>query len=428
MSRPLRSAHLTNARRTRRSERGIVLAIVLVMIFALVTAVYAFQHRAIIDNTIAANRLESAEADALAKGGLRLAEVIVMIVRAKYLQGDAGGSGLGGQDLPGKSKATPTLSLGDVEGGESAAADALWQGIGGVPIDIDDERRLRIEIEDEGAKLNLNALVPAMPGAEDSGGGVGRGNGSDSEGRDDDDEPSFSDRDDGEGSSASEEAVEYLTAVIEYVIDGMEGDAQDKRYDPAAIAENILDFMDGDQTSVGGRGENEYYRRQDPPYEAWNRPLLSVDQLGLVENVDARLLSELRHYVTVHPIAGTSGININRAAPWVLKLVYAGTSGNMRLIDDRLAEDLYKLRDKGKLVCDDAGGDPRCVPRNEVGNGDLGNGSIYPVAALPAKPEVFRVTVTATVGTIDRRFEAIYDTRPNPGPQLLSWRRLRGQD
>ena len=428
MSRPLRSGYLPNVQRTRRSERGIVLAIVLVMIFALVTAVYAFQHRAIIDNTIAANRLESAEADALAKGGLRLAEVIVMIVRAKYVQGDAGSSGLGEQDLPGKSNTTPELSLGNVEGGEAAAADALWQGIGGAPIDIDDERRLRIDIEDEGAKLNLNALVPARPAEEDLGGGVGRGNGSDSEGRDDDDEPSLSDRDDGEGSSASEEAVEYLTAVIEYVIDGMEGDAQDKRYDPAAIAENILDFMDGDQTSLGGRGENEYYRRQDPPYEAWNRPLLSVDQLGLVEDVDARLLSELRHYVTVHPISGTSGININRAAPWVLKLVYAGTSGNMRLIDDRLAEDLYKLRDKGKLVCDDADGDLRCVPIGEVGNGDLGNGSVYPVAALPAKPEVFRVTVTATVGTIDRRFEAIYDTRPNPGPQLLSWRRLRGED
>ena len=257
MSRPLRSFHLTNMRRTRRSERGIVLAIVLVMIFALVTAVYAFQHRAIIDNTIAANRLESAEADALAKGGLRLAEVIVMIVRAKYLQGAsgaAGGSGLGGQDLPGQSKATPTLSLGDVEGGEAAAADALWQGIGGVPIDIDDERRLRIEIEDEGAKLNLNALVPATPGAEGTGDGFGGNKGSDSDGEDGEDEPSLSDRDDTEGSSASEEAVEYLTAVIEYIIDGMEGDARDKRYDPAAIAENILDFMDGDKTSVGGRG------------------------------------------------------------------------------------------------------------------------------------------------------------------------------
>ena len=124
MSRPLRSGYLPNVQRTRRSERGIVLAIVLVMIFALVTAVYAFQHRAIIDNTIAANRLESAEADALAKGGLRLAEVIVMIVRAKYVQGDAGSSGLGEQDLPGKSNTTPELSLGNVEGGEAAAADA----------------------------------------------------------------------------------------------------------------------------------------------------------------------------------------------------------------------------------------------------------------------------------------------------------------
>ena len=54
-----------------RNERGIVLAIVLVMIFALVTAVFSFQRRAIIDTTIATNRLEAAEADALAKGGLR---------------------------------------------------------------------------------------------------------------------------------------------------------------------------------------------------------------------------------------------------------------------------------------------------------------------------------------------------------------------
>jgi hypothetical protein len=100
----------------------------------------------------------------------------------------------------------------------------------------------------------------------------------------------------------------------------------------------------------------------------------------------------------------------------------------MRLIDDRMVEDLYGLREKGKIVCDAAGADPRCVPRNDVGNGDLGNGSIYPEAALPAIPEVFRVIATATVGDITRRFEAIYDTRTTPGPQLLSWRRLRGSD
>jgi len=32
----------------------------------------------------------------------------------------------------------------------------------------------------------------------------------------------------------------------------------------------------------------------------------------------------------------------------------------------------------------------------------------------------------ARVGNLTRRMEAIYDTRPTAGPQLLSWRRLRG--
>ena len=121
--------------------------------------------------------------------------------------------------------------------------------------------------------------------------------------------------------------------------------ASARAYDPKAIAENILDFMDGDTTSINGRSEDEYYRRQDPPYRAWNRPLVSVDQLALVEEIVPPLLAELRNYVTVHPIGGKQGINLNRAEPWVLKLVFAGTSGNRRLIDDRLVEDLYARMD-----------------------------------------------------------------------------------
>ena len=60
--------------RHRRSERGIVLALVLVVIFVLITAVYAFQRRATIDVTIASNRLAAGEADALARGGLRVVD------------------------------------------------------------------------------------------------------------------------------------------------------------------------------------------------------------------------------------------------------------------------------------------------------------------------------------------------------------------
>ena len=381
---------------------GIVLAIVLVMIFALITAVYSFQRSAILDATISRNRLDVAEADGLAKGGLRIAEALVAIVHAKYL---AAATGDGGND------ALPSLSLSGGPGGGAAGADALWQGIGNFPIQLDHDRRLHIEIEDEGAKLNLNALVEAA---------VSSPNG-ELPPLDPDDEP-----DDEAGTTAEEDAVEYLTAVLDYVVDGMQKSSRDHNYDTSRIAENLLDFIDGDSTAMDGRAEDEYYRRQDPPYSAWNRPLVSIDQIGLVEDVDPALLAELRHYLTVHPIGSTSGINLNRAEPWVLKLVYNGTSGNRHLINEKLAEDLYRLRDKDKLVCNDSGADPRCVSLSEVGNGELGNGSIYPEVRLPAQPSVFRVVATAQVGDITRRFEAIYDTRPILGPQLLSWRRLRG--
>lgn len=400
-------------------EGGIVLIMVLVVIVAMITAVTAFQRRAMIDTTVSANRLDAAEADALARGGLRLAEVLLVVVRAKQAAGGAAPDEVGGRDSGGAEGA-------GLLGGGASGVDALWQGIGNVPIDLGEGRTLRVEIEDEGAKLNLNALVPATAqpvvdtAALDS-----------SEADDDAAErarEAEAGYEDDEESSASEEAIEYLSEVMQYVIDGMPQDASTRAYDPKAIAENILDFIDGDTTSINGRSEDEYYRRQDPPYRAWNRPLASVDQLALVEEIDPPLLEELRKYVTVHPIGSTAGINLNRAKPWVLKLVYAGTSGNRRLLDDRLVEDLHALREENKLACSSAGGDPRCVPLSEIGSGDLANGEVYPPVELPAKPAVFKVTASASVGVITRRFEAIYDTRPETGPQLLSWRRLRGND
>jgi len=387
--------------RSRRVD-GIVLAIVLVMIFALITAVYTFQRSAILDATISRNRLDVAEADGLAKGGLRIAEALVAIVHARHL---TAATGDGGSDAP------PSVSLSGGPGGGAAGADALWQGIGNFPIQLDRDRRLHIEIEDEGAKLNLNALVEATVSSADG----------ELPPLDLEEEP-----DDEDGTTAEEDAVEYLTAVLDYVVDGMQASERDQNYDTSRIAENLLDFIDGDSTAINGRAEDEYYKRQDPPYSAWNRPLVSIDQIGLVEDVDPALFAELRHYLTVHPIGSTGGINLNRAEPWVLKLVYNGNSGKRRLIDEKLAEDLYRLRDKDKLVCSDSGADPRCVSLSEVGNGEFGNGSIYPEVRLPAQPSVFRVVATAQVGDITRRFEAIYDTRPIPGPQLLSWRRLRG--
>ena len=137
----------------------------------------------------------------------------------------------------------------------------------------------------------------------------------------------------------------------------------------------------------------------------------------------------MRESITVHPIGGTAGINLNRAQPWVLGLVYAGVDGERRLVGEKTVRALWKIRSEGKLVCADSTGDPkRCVAVNEVANGALAEGSIYPPIELPAKPSVFRVVAEARVDNLVRRIEAIIDTRSAEGPLLLSWRRLRGTD
>jgi type II secretory pathway component PulK len=360
--------------RHRRRSTGIVLAIVLVLIFVLVTAVYGFQRRAIIDTSIAKNRLRSAEADALARGGLRIAEAVLFLARLKH-----------GAESAGSGQASP---------GGLPLPDELWASMGTYPLELADGQSLRISIEDEGARLNLNALVNPKDSPDEE---------------------------------SDEEAEEYLRRVLDYIIDGQADSANDKKYDTRALARNLLDYIDADDIARNGRNEDSYYASQDPPYRASNRPFLSFEEIGLVEGIDPPLLKAMRDYVTVHPIGGRQGINLNRAEPWVLAIVYAGTSGDRELVREGTVRDIWALRQKDKIICSEAAADPvRCVALNEVGNGDLADGSIYPESLLPAQPIVFRAVAEARVGNITRRLEAVYDTRPLERPQLLSWRRLRG--
>ncbi|MAG34438.1 MAG: hypothetical protein CL908_26505 [Deltaproteobacteria bacterium] len=377
---------------TQRAERGIVLAIVLITIFALITAVFTFQRRAIIGASIAQNRLHAAEADAIARGGLRVAEAIVFLIRLKERSEstDAGGAG--------EDQGIPNMNDGLAPSGE------LWAKLADRPLSLEGERTLRLSIEDEGARLNLNALVPQTGFSEDD--------------EEDDARTSLEDHD---------EAQTYLEEVLAYIVDGMDETDGGGPYDEKAIAENIIDYMDADDTGRNGGDEDAYYRDQDPPYRSRNGPFLSFEEIGLVRGVDPALLAEMRHYLTIHPIGGTQGINLNRAEPWVLSLVYAGGSGDRELLREPMVRDIWSVRQGGKILCDSPDSDSmRCVTPNEVGSGDLANGSIFPEVALPAEALVFRVVAEATVGNVTRTMEAVIDTRPTEGPQLLSWRRLRG--
>ena len=93
---------------------------------------------------------------------------------------------------------------------------------------------------------------------------------------------------------------------------------------------------------------------------------------------------------------------------------------------ERTVRRILALRKTGKIVCSEVSKDPEnCVTLSEAG---LDEGSIYPETPLPSPVAVFRVVAEARVRNLTRRMEAIYDTRTRGGPQLLSWRRLRGTD
>ena len=59
-------------------KAGIVLAMVLILALLLSTAIITFTRRAIVDKMIATNRNATAQAEALARGGVQLAMALVL--------------------------------------------------------------------------------------------------------------------------------------------------------------------------------------------------------------------------------------------------------------------------------------------------------------------------------------------------------------
>ena len=126
-----------------------------------------------------------------------------------------------------------------------------------------DGSTLRLEIRDQGSRLNVNALF-----------------------------------EDGEPRDPKTEVI--LQELLDRTIQEMPGRPEDKFYDPQELARNLIDFIDEDEERHGtGGSEDDYYQRQDPPYRAENRPLLSLAELRLVEGFDAPLVDALEPYLTV---------------------------------------------------------------------------------------------------------------------------------
>jgi general secretion pathway protein K len=344
-----------------------VLALVLILALLLSVSMVGFARRAVVDTMIVANRDASARAAALARGGVRLGMALLVEDRlAKDLNAVDPGSV--------QREVTPGNTPGD-----------LWNQVRDFELVDAEGGRLRIEIHDSGALLNLNAVVPYT-------------------GTDEPVEP---------------DAEEFLTELLTKVVDEMEVDPSEKVYDPRELARNLVDYMDVDEFRIVGGAENEYYQAQDPPRRAANRPLLSVEEVGLVEGFDVQLVDALRPYVTVYPLVGATGININTAPPHVLALLYAGVSGERRFVTADTVGRILRLRDEGRVVCTTSVPALDCMTLSEV---DLGEGSLFPAVELPDDSDTFTIEARATAGSIERRIFAVVDRSELLEPKLVFWR------
>jgi type II secretory pathway component PulK len=248
---------------------------------------------------------------------------------------------------------------------------------------------LRLRVEDSGARLNLNALFEL---------------------------------DDQGALKAREQTQPFLTKFLAKVIDELPVAPIDKRYEPADLAANLIDFVDKDDVTANGSSEDDLYQRLKPPYRALNRPLLSVDELRLVAGFDAQLVDALRPYVTVYPYVAKGcekagegcGVNLNTAPPHVLALLWYDDGVERRLADEDTVRQILKVRAEGGLLCGEGASSEGCTPIREI----VPN-AIFPPPTFAT--QIFEVSAESTVGDVRRTGVAVFDRSSLAFPQLLSW-------
>jgi general secretion pathway protein K len=349
--------------RNARRNGGVVLLVVLFFALLLTSSIATFVKRSMVDAMIARNREAAASAEALARGGVRLAEALLL--EDRLLE-----------------KAELTLEL-------DTHLD-LWARMRAIDVPAGGGAQLRIHIEDSGARFNLNALFEVDPAGE----------------------------------LVPRSSTEFfLESLLEKVIDEMTLPPEDKIYDERELVANLIDYVDSDDVRQRGGSEDDYYQRQKPPYRAANRALMSRDELRLVEGFDGALVDALTPYVSVYPFAPGGcgrrgvgcGVNLNTAPPHVLALLFFDDGVSLRLASEDVVRDILQIREEDGVICPSGQSAEVCTPI-----GEIVTNAIFPAPTF--RSQVFVVTAEARVGDILRSVEAVLDRSNAEEPRLLAWR------
>jgi type II secretory pathway component PulK len=352
---------------------GFVLVIVIFFIVLLIAGIATFLRRATLDGAVARNRDYGARAEALARGGVNIAKILLV------------------QDLiEEQAQRSPPID----------SKSDLWAQIASFPLPpTEDGGTLRIEVEDAGARIGLNGLVALEAPDADTAATAAA-----------DDEEAASG---GAPAPVDEAAMQrFLQALFTKVIEEMPGRPEEKRYDPEELTRNLVDWLDEDDVGQRGDRENEWYEQQDPPYRPpADHVILSVDDLALVQGFDRALVEALRPYVTAFPLSG-GGVNPNTAPSWVLAaLDTGGPAGSVRTEDEEFVKRILKCRSELPLC--DSGSD--CQQVGEC------TGGVTPTPPFRFKSDVFRIQATARYGDVTRVIETVVNRHDPANLVHLTW-------
>ena len=201
---------------------------------------------------------------------------------------------------------------------------------------------------------------------------------------------------------------------------------------------SLIDWLDADNHPLPGGAEANEYLLQQPPYRPANGPLVNIDELLLLANMDAERLAVLRPYLNTLPDDTTTGshstaVNVNTASVPVLQSLHPD-------IDISTAENLLELREQNPWQTvndfyDDiapALGLPRGADAKSLIEGqpqtpaDNNNTSQHPTVVTPVvvKSSYFLLTVYVELGRNRIALESIIH-RKTPDNVIVLARTLR---
>ncbi len=277
--------------RSERREEGVVLLLILVVIVLTIGSVYTFARTTLLDVMSSRQRTARVRAEFLARAGVEIA--LRTLVDDLFMSDDL-----------------LTVAL--------ESPEDPWRLLSEVPIEVPGEGTLRVTIQDAGSRISLNGLL------------------------DDQGKP-------------YPDSSPFLMAALERIIEDMPGREEDKPYEVEEIAQAILDWMDSDDQTRLGDLETDYYRGVGENAAPVDRPLLALDELSGIPDLDDLLLEGINSYFSPFPLIPTpeqSGVNPNTAPPHILGMIYHGTAGEKRLLDRDDVFRILKAREEGKVFCE----------------------------------------------------------------------------